>query len=208
VDKDSIGTRFFEKPYILVPGKKSEKGYVLFRETLKSARKVGIARVVIRTREYLCAVIPEDEPWYNAASLSGARRSVRAQASIRPPANYGSRRNGDGAAADRVDVGEMNPMHTMMSFASDCRDHQKANQVEGLDHEIRRRARRARRRRYQRRRFHGVAREELEVQQADTCEAQGIQGQSADKWQADTGTRRMNEHGPGEQRSTQGGAVQ
>jgi len=61
VDAASIGLRFFEKPYILVPGKKAEKGYVLLRETLKSTGKVGIARVVIRTREYLCAVMPEGD---------------------------------------------------------------------------------------------------------------------------------------------------
>lgn len=61
VDAASIGLRFFEKPYILVPGKKAEKGYVLLRETLKTTGKVGIARVVIRTREYLCAVMPEGD---------------------------------------------------------------------------------------------------------------------------------------------------
>ena len=61
VDRDEIGMRFFEKPYILVPGKKAEKGYVLLRETLKSTGKVGVARVVIRTREYLCAVVPESD---------------------------------------------------------------------------------------------------------------------------------------------------
>lgn len=61
VDAGSIGTRFYEKPYVLVPGKKAEKGYVLLRETLKKTGKVGIARVVIRTREYLCAVMPEDD---------------------------------------------------------------------------------------------------------------------------------------------------
>ncbi|MFB8832160.1 Ku protein [Azotobacter sp. CWF10] len=44
-------------PYLLVPGKKAEKGYVL-RETLRGTGKVGIARVVVRTREYLCAVMP------------------------------------------------------------------------------------------------------------------------------------------------------
>ena len=61
VDREEIGLRFYEKPYILVPGKKAEKGYVLLRETLKSTGKVGVARVVIRTREYLCAVIPEGD---------------------------------------------------------------------------------------------------------------------------------------------------
>ncbi len=61
VDRDEIGLRFFEKPYILVPGKKAEKGYVLLRDTLASTGKIGVARVVIRTREYLCAVLPEGE---------------------------------------------------------------------------------------------------------------------------------------------------
>lgn len=58
VDAASIGPEYFEKPYVLVPGKKAEKGYVLLRETLRRTGKIGIARVVIRTREYLCAVVP------------------------------------------------------------------------------------------------------------------------------------------------------
>jgi DNA end-binding protein Ku len=58
VDEREIDPRYFEKPYVLVPGKKAEKGYVLLRETLRSLGKVGIAKVVIRTREYLCAVRP------------------------------------------------------------------------------------------------------------------------------------------------------
>ncbi|HWS77891.1 MAG TPA: Ku protein [Thermomonas sp.] len=58
VDEDAIDIRYFEKPYVLVPGKKAEKGYVLLRETLVKAKKIGVARVVIRTREYLSAVMP------------------------------------------------------------------------------------------------------------------------------------------------------
>jgi DNA end-binding protein Ku len=61
VDAASINLRLFEKPYVLVPGKKAEKGYVLLRETLRKTGKVGIARVVVRTREYLCAVMPEED---------------------------------------------------------------------------------------------------------------------------------------------------
>ncbi len=60
VHAKSIGPEYFEKPYILVPGKKAEKGYVLLRETLKRTGRIGIARVVIRTREYLAAVMPRD----------------------------------------------------------------------------------------------------------------------------------------------------
>lgn len=61
VDADAIDIRYFEKPYVLVPGKKAEKGYVLLRETLVKAKKIGVARVVIRTREYLSAVMPLGE---------------------------------------------------------------------------------------------------------------------------------------------------
>lgn len=61
IDAGQLTPAYFEKPYFLVPGKKAEKGYVLLRETLKRTGKIGIARVVIRTREYLCAVMPQDE---------------------------------------------------------------------------------------------------------------------------------------------------
>ena len=46
----AIGPEYYEKPYILVPGKKAEKGYVLLRETLLKSRKIGVARVVIPSR--------------------------------------------------------------------------------------------------------------------------------------------------------------
>lgn len=59
VDVASIGPQYFEKPYVLVPAKKAEKGYVLLREALASTGRIGIARVVIRTRESLCAVMPQ-----------------------------------------------------------------------------------------------------------------------------------------------------
>ena len=61
VDAGVVPPQFFEKPYVLVPAKKAEKGYVLLRETLKTTKQVGIARVVIRTREYLAAVMPQDD---------------------------------------------------------------------------------------------------------------------------------------------------
>ena len=61
VDAGAIPPQYFEKPYVLVPAKKAEKGYVLLRETLKATAQVGIARVVIRTREYLSAVMPQGD---------------------------------------------------------------------------------------------------------------------------------------------------
>lgn len=60
IDEDAIDPPFFEKPYFLVPAKKAEKGYVLLREVLKKSKKIGIAKVVIRTRQYLAAILPLD----------------------------------------------------------------------------------------------------------------------------------------------------
>lgn len=57
VDREAISPLYFERPYYLVPGKKAEKGYVLLREVLKHSGRVGIGRVVLRTREYLVAVM-------------------------------------------------------------------------------------------------------------------------------------------------------
>jgi DNA end-binding protein Ku len=61
VQADAISPAYLEKPYLLVPGKKAEKGYVLLREVLKKTGRVGIGRVVIRTREYLCMVTPQQD---------------------------------------------------------------------------------------------------------------------------------------------------
>ena len=61
VDREQISPAYIEKPYVLVPGKKAEKGYVLLREVLKKTGKVGIGRVVIRTKEYLSMVLPQDD---------------------------------------------------------------------------------------------------------------------------------------------------
>jgi DNA end-binding protein Ku len=61
VDAADISPAYYEKPYVLLPAKKAEKGYVLLRETLKKTGKVGIGRVVIRTKEYLAAVMPQDD---------------------------------------------------------------------------------------------------------------------------------------------------
>ena len=61
IEADQIDPRYFEKPYVLVPAKKAEKGYVLLREALTATGRIGVARVVIRTRENLCAVMPHGQ---------------------------------------------------------------------------------------------------------------------------------------------------
>lgn len=61
VDLKDIPPLHFETPYYLAPGKRGEKAYALLRDALKKSGKAGIATVVIRTRQYLAAVMPQDE---------------------------------------------------------------------------------------------------------------------------------------------------
>lgn len=61
VDVEQIDPMFFDKPYFLEPAKSGEKGYVLLRDVLSASRKVGIARVVIRTRQYIAAMAPRGD---------------------------------------------------------------------------------------------------------------------------------------------------
>ncbi len=58
VNRDQIGTMYYETPYYLAPDKRGHKGYALLRETLTQTGKIGIANVVIRTRQYVAALIP------------------------------------------------------------------------------------------------------------------------------------------------------
>src|SRR2546425_11468030 len=51
---------FFYKPYYLEPQKGGDKAYTLLRDALKDSDKVGIAKVVIKTRQYLAGVKPEN----------------------------------------------------------------------------------------------------------------------------------------------------
>jgi DNA end-binding protein Ku len=61
VQKEEIAPTLFETPYYLAPDKRGEKGYALLRETLKKTGKVAVATVVIRTRQYIAALIPWNE---------------------------------------------------------------------------------------------------------------------------------------------------
>jgi DNA end-binding protein Ku len=60
VDQEEIDPIFFYKPYYLEPQKGGDKAYVLLRDALEESKKVGIAKVVIKTRQYLAGVKPED----------------------------------------------------------------------------------------------------------------------------------------------------
>jgi DNA end-binding protein Ku len=59
VDLKDIDIRYFDRPYMLVPDIKGEKGYVLLREAIEASGKAGIAKVVIRGRQHLAALIAQ-----------------------------------------------------------------------------------------------------------------------------------------------------
>jgi DNA end-binding protein Ku len=61
VDLDDIAPQFFETPYYLAPGKRGEKAYALLRDAMAKAGKAGIATVVVRTKQYLAALVPQGD---------------------------------------------------------------------------------------------------------------------------------------------------
>jgi DNA end-binding protein Ku len=58
VEAGRISPLYFDRPYLLAPDQSSEKVYVLLRDALKSRHCVGIAEVVIQSRQHLAALMP------------------------------------------------------------------------------------------------------------------------------------------------------
>ncbi|WP_295992814.1 Ku protein [Rugamonas sp.] len=61
VDAADVALIYYEQPYYLAPGKGGDKVYALLRETLRKSGKIGIATVVIRTKQHLCALVCMDD---------------------------------------------------------------------------------------------------------------------------------------------------
>lgn len=55
---DEIDPIFWERTYYLVPDRGADKAYALLYHALKRTHRVGIARVVMRTKQYLCTLRP------------------------------------------------------------------------------------------------------------------------------------------------------
>ncbi len=58
VDLDTIDPMYYDRPYYLVPDKGGQKAYALLRNAMRETNKVGIARMVLRTKQYLAAIRP------------------------------------------------------------------------------------------------------------------------------------------------------
>ena len=56
---EEVNPKYFYKPYFLEAMKGGEKSYALMHQALVETGKVGIAKVAIRSREYLAAIKPD-----------------------------------------------------------------------------------------------------------------------------------------------------
>mgnify|MGYP000713442591 CR=1 FL=1 len=61
VEAQRIPPTYYEQPYYLAPTKGGDKVYALLRETLRQAGKVGVAQIVIRTKQHLAVLFPMDQ---------------------------------------------------------------------------------------------------------------------------------------------------
>ena len=71
VDLDQIDPIFFDHPYYLVPDARASKPYALLVRAMESSNKVGIARMVMRTKQYLTALRAKDGALVMATLLYG-----------------------------------------------------------------------------------------------------------------------------------------
>ena len=83
VEFHSISPLSFEKPYYLAPEKGGDKAYAVLRDALLEEKKVGIAKITIRTRPQLGALAPYE----NALALEILRpfEEIRSTSGLRLP---------------------------------------------------------------------------------------------------------------------------
>jgi DNA end-binding protein Ku len=59
VDDDGIDPMYFDKPYYVVPADDlAEEAYVVLRDALKAANKIGVGQLAMRGQEYVVALKP------------------------------------------------------------------------------------------------------------------------------------------------------
>ena len=57
VDRDEIDSRYFEKPYYLLPdGDSADEGYVVLRDALAKSKKLAIGQLIMHGREHLVGI--------------------------------------------------------------------------------------------------------------------------------------------------------
>lgn len=81
VHAGDIDLAFFDKPYVVGALKGSEKAYALFVRALEDTGRVGIAQVVIRTKQHIAAIYP-----YKGAIMV---QLMRYADELRQPSDFG-----------------------------------------------------------------------------------------------------------------------
>ena len=62
VDRDQIDSRYFEKPYYLLPdGDDADEGYVVLRDALAKSKKVAIGQLIMHGREHLVGITAHEK---------------------------------------------------------------------------------------------------------------------------------------------------
>ena len=139
VEQSQINPKFFYKPYFLEAQKGGEKPYALLYKALLESGKIGIAKVVILSREYLAAVKPDglflmlelmhfahevlepealktpSEKDVSPKELDMAKALIESMTTEWEPAKYKDQVQGRGHGADRTE----GPQQTTLSQA-DC----------------------------------------------------------------------------------------
>ncbi len=61
VDAAEVPIYFYDTPYFLSPDKRGAKGYALLHEALRKSARIGVASVVLHTKQHLAALLALDE---------------------------------------------------------------------------------------------------------------------------------------------------
>ncbi len=97
-DAANITPEYYETPYYVAPQKGGQKVFALLREALKRTEKVAIANVVVRTRQHLAVVLPEDDIL--------VLNTLRFSDEIRTPQDMGVSAPGAKLAAKEISMAE------------------------------------------------------------------------------------------------------
>ncbi len=97
-DAANITPEYYETPYYVAPQKGGQKVFALLREALKRTEKVAIANVVVRTRQHLAVVLPQDDIL--------VLNTLRFSDEIRTPQDMGVNAPGAKLAAKEISMAE------------------------------------------------------------------------------------------------------
>ncbi len=96
VEIADIDPIYYDHPYYLAPGPGAAKAYALLLAALKETERVGIARVVIRSKEQLVAIRPHDDVLTMETLLFGDE--------VVPPSDVGELPDPDDVKASKKEV--------------------------------------------------------------------------------------------------------